>query len=292
MTEYKYASHYMDVEHQRDGLNTLSQDIWGITVLHGGETDYTPFSYFIESDSGSSTVANVCVGQFKCVVNGLSVNASMIQTVMTDAEHRKQGLIRNLFNPVQEHIADSTGRTFLTASKNMDVFYGKFGYKPFPLIDHFKFTGDFSRSHEIREFRKVDLNIPMEYEAFVTMAEKRTPVSENFGFVEKNWLLLWFCKYFHGDNIVYVPSLEAYLIYTLSDGILEFKDIVARKIPTLQQCLDSIDTREIHQIKVFFSPDLLGGFYESVEDDDDWFYTDGEFPIPANGICLPDTQRG
>ena len=112
------VSHFQDTPDLAAQLNHLTQSIWGITVLDGFASDYVPFSMQTEDE----IVANICVGQFDVVVNGEAHPASMIQTVLTHELHRRQGLIRALFVPVQAHIANTTGRTFFIADRDKIEF--------------------------------------------------------------------------------------------------------------------------------------------------------------------------
>jgi hypothetical protein len=45
-------------------------------------------------------------------------------------------------------------------------------------------------------------------------------------------------------------------------------------------------------METYFTPDLLKVECLPVINQDDFFFTDGKFPMPHWGVCLPDTQRG
>lgn len=284
--QYEIISHYADDEHWRNSLNNLAQKLWGITVLVGGERDYVPFSYASENQ----IVANVCVGRFDCVIDNKPVPASMIQTVMTDEPHRNKGLIRNLFVPVKEHIRKTTGRTFFTANRNKKDFYGKFGYQTSELIDHFRWTAEETENH--KNAAKIDWTNDDQRSDFINALASRAPVSTAFGFVERHWLLLWFIKYFHHNNLYFLPELEAYIICHWDENTFELKDIIAPTIPAWSDIQAYFPIQSGMEIRSYFIPDNLKVSADKVIDEEDYFYFDVAMPLPALGVCLPDTQRG
>jgi len=284
---YQFLSHYTDNSELCNQLNSLTKNNWGITVLHGGEVDYVPFSMMYND----TIVANVCVGRFDLVINGEQLSASMIQTVLTDEQHRNRGLIRQLFEPVQKHIADSTGRTFFTASKDKVEFYAKFGYRSLPLVDHCVLTvPDYNgRRHSLRKVSYADLSTRTKLDSVLA---NRSPVSNQFGFVNRHWLFHWFCYYFHQDNLHYIDDLDVFLLLRVEDDGLVILDIVAEQMPTFQQLQPYLPVTEETSIRTNFCPDRLAISYEKVISSEDRFFFDKSFPLPNDCICLPDTQRG
>jgi GNAT superfamily N-acetyltransferase len=283
---YQFISHYADDEHWRTSLNALSQSLWGITVLAGGEKDYVPFSYAYENE----IVANVSVGRFDCVIDNQKTPASMIQTVMTEESHRNRGLIRELFAQVQEHIQQTTGRTFFTANRNKQAFYGKFGYQTTELIDHFKWT--VQTDINPKKVVKIDWTSDSQKADFMNALAKRAPVSNEFGFVERHWLLLWFIDHFHRENLYFLPELQAYVVCHWDESTFELKDVIAPAIPTWSDIQAYFPVKNGMEVRSYFVPDNLSVRAEKVVDDDDYFYFDDTMPLPAAGVCLPDTQRG
>ena len=286
MHKYQCLDRYVEDTHWRESLNRLTRAVWDITVLHGGEVDYVPFSMAYKNE----IVANVCAGQFDLVINGELISASMIQTVLTDESHRKRGLIRQLFDPVQSHIAQTTGRTFFTAHKDKIEFYRKFGYQTHPLVDHFTWPIPSARQAQ-QLLVKVDYQDESQRPLFQAAASRRTAVSNQLGFVQRNWLLFWFCRYFLNNDIYYAADLNAFLIYRVKGDVLELVDIVAEKIPSWAELEPYFDCQVLTTVKCFFTPDRLAVEGTAVMDEQCYFFTDGRMPLPEL-ICLPETQRG
>lgn len=284
---YRYVSHYAEDPQLRESLNRFSRDMWGITVLRGGEQDYVPFSMLYDSE----IVANVSVGRFDLVVGGQPVSASMIQTVMTREEHRHRGLIRELFAHVQQHVGETTGRTFLTASKSKERFYGQFGYRAHALTDHCLLPVQPS-SGGGRSLRKIDYEAPAERGRLDDTLARRVPVSNQLGFVNRSWLFHWFCRYFYNDAIYFAAELDAYFLLAREHGSLVILDIVSERIPSLEEITTYLPLDGIRTIKTHFCADRLAGNYERIIDSEDFFFTDAAFPTPAGCVCLPETQRG
>ena len=107
----KFVTAYANDKSLRDSLNKLSNEIFGITVLKEDSVYYMPFS-FVED---GKTVANVSVGTFHQYINGKKQVAYMIQTVCTLPDYRRKGLIKRLFQHVDEYIHARNGIAFLLA---------------------------------------------------------------------------------------------------------------------------------------------------------------------------------
>jgi hypothetical protein len=197
-----------------------------------------------------------------------------------------------LFQHAQRYIEETTQATFFTANSDKKDFYGQFGYQSHELINHYVIRDKFEESLPNETLLKLDWNDHQQRQDFMSKANNRSPVSNQFGFINRNWLLFWFCQHFKQDEIYYAPDLDAYLIYRVEDKVLKLMDIVAETIPTLAQCLLYLDTRQIVRIEIYFTPDLLDVECSPVIDQEDLFFTDSNFPIPDWGVCLPDTQRG
>ena len=285
--QYYFLSHYTDNDELCDQLNSLTKNNWGITVLHGGEVDYVPFSMMYRG----KVVANVCVGRFDLVINGEELSASMIQTVLTDEQHRNRGLIRQLFEPVKKHIANTTGCTFFTASNEKIEFYAKFGYRSVPLVDHCELNvPDFSGTAQI--LRKVSYADAPTRANLESVLANRSAVSNQFGFVNRHWLFHWFCHHFHQDNLYFIDELDVFLLLRIEDDSLVILDIVAEEMPTFQQLRPYLPVTEGKTVRTNFCPDRLAVKYKKVISREDSFFFDENFPLPNDCICLPDTQRG
>lgn len=283
---YQRIRDYQDDPELAGQLNQLTETIWGITVLDGHPSDYVPFSM----QTLDGIVANVCVGCFDVVVNGTEFPANMIQTVLTQENHRRKGLIRQLFTPVQQYIAETTGRTFFTANKDKEQFYAQFGYQCTSLTDYFHWSPKVTGASESR-LQKVDYRDSEQRANFEKAVAQRTAVSNVFGFVHKPWLLLWFCRHFLADNIYYSPELKLYLILRFEAGRIDLLDIIGSSIPAWEQLATVLPVSGVSEVRSYFVPDKLDVEAEPVLAEEDLFFFDAAFPVPAQ-ICLPETQRG
>lgn len=286
MKNYQYLSHYAEDQHWRESLNHLTRSMWGITVLDERDKDYVPFSMAFDNQ----IVANICVGRFDLIVNEKPLAASMIQTVITEESHRNRGLIRQLFEPVQAHIEATSEATFFTANKNKNQFYSQFGYKSCPLISHFTITED-KPVVETKRLKKIDLNNDEQKRAFLSVAAKRAPVSNSLGFVNRNWLMFWFLKYFHGNELYLLDGTGCYIILQQTETALILKDIIAEDIPQWEQLKAYLPLEKNRTIECRFTPDQLNVEAVAVIDTEDDFYYAGFEDWPSL-ICLPETQRG
>lgn len=283
---YTFVSQYQDNPELAAQLNQLTEAIWGITVLDGHPSEYVPFSMQHEG----AIVANVCVGQFDVVINGTSQPASMIQTVLTHEHHRRRGLIRQLFKPVQKHIAETTDRTFFTANQDKAEFYAQFGYQNGPLIDFFRWMAEPIEASG-RALQKVDLSDRTQREAFEQAVRSRCSVSAVFGFENKPWLLFWFCRHFLSENLYYSADLNVFLLLRIEQDRIDLLDIIGSEIPTGAQLRNVLPINTTTELRCYFVPDKLQIETEPVRSEEDRFFFDAAFPIPE-WVCIPETQRG
>lgn len=283
---YSFVSHYQERPDLAAKLNQLTESIWGITVLDGHPSDYVPFSM----QYADAIVANVCVGQFDVVIHGTSQPASMIQTVLTHEDHRRRGLIRQLFKPVQQHIAETTGRTFFTANQDKAEFYAQFGYQNGPLIDFFRWMAEPTEA-SARALQKVDFSDARQRQAFEQATQLRVPVSDVFGFENKPWLLFWFCRHFLSQNLYYCTDLKVYLLLRIEQDRIDMLDIIGADIPTWAQLKNVLPIATATELRCYFVPDKLQVEAESVLSEEDRFFFDAAFPVPER-VCIPETQRG
>jgi len=283
----KFVTDYAKDKGLRDSLNELSNEIFGITVLKEDDVHYVPFS-FVED---SKTVANVSVGRFHQYINGKRQVAYMIQTVCTLPDYRRQGLIRRLFQHVDEYINAQNGVAFLLANRNLEDFYRQFGFTPVQFASHFE---EVPPDVPIRSdgTTKVNLQNPDERKRFREYIRQRGSVSDVYGDIEQDWLFLWYCDHFFGNDIYYILELDVYTVCKSTGECLEIFDVVGQTIPKIEALYSNIGTDSIQKIKYYFTPDKTGSSYKAVIDEQDYFFTRGQFELPAGTFTVPMLARG
>ena len=88
-------------------------------------------------------------------------------------------------------------------------------------------------------------------------------------------------------------DLDAILCFEPKDGTLRLHDIVATRIPSLQDVIDRIDA-PLNRVEVYFTPDQLGASLKPephIIDGDSLLMARGECPDWKGEAMLPTTAR-
>lgn len=283
----KFVSDYAKNKALRDSLNTLSNNIFGVTVLKPTDIHYVPFSFLDEG----RIVANVSVGTFHQYINGIEQNAYMIQTVCTLPDYRRRGLIKRLFKKVDEYINARNGISFLLANRKLEEFYRQFNFSSIEFADHFEGAAPgviLSSSRTV----KVDFQSPDEKLQLAECVRLRSPVSNVYGDIKQNWLFLWYCDRFFGNDIYYITDLDVYVIYKIEGDCLTLFDIIGKTVPDIEVLFPFIGTEDIQKIRYFFTPDKLSPEFRAVTNEEDYLFIRGNFQLPASIFTIPMLARG
>lgn len=282
------VTNYAKDHELRDSLNQFSQDIFGISVLKEDDVHYVPFSWVKDG----KVIANVSVGTFHQIINGKKQIAHMIQTVGTLPEYRKQGLIRGLFEQVDQYIAEQGGKSFFWASQQMVEFYRQFGYRASDLVGHFEELPPSIDAFRPDSVERVDLKDPEARGKLAQALGQRTPVSNVYGDIELGWLFLWYCDQVFGEDVYYIPQLGVYVVYKLEGQDLVLFDVVGKSLPNISELFSYIGDPSIEKIKYIFTPDLIGQAPTAHPDDENMFFTRGSFESPDSEFTIPMMARG
>ena len=122
-------SGYMRDEGSRHMLNALTQKTFGFDfegwVTNGYfEDDYIPYS-LVEN---GVMISNVSANKMRFMQNGVVKNYIQLGTVMTDENHRNQGLAAKLMQHVIKEYEDKCDGIYLFGNLSAVGFYRKMGF--------------------------------------------------------------------------------------------------------------------------------------------------------------------
>ncbi|MFD0051944.1 GNAT family N-acetyltransferase [Actinomycetes bacterium NPDC127524] len=252
MTDLTFYKDYKNDEELRKSFNELATSVFGINFEDWYQkgywkSRYIPFSYV----EGSKVIANVSVNLLDFIVNGEKKRAIQIGTVMTHPEYRNRGLSKSLMNKVLEEYENKYDFMYLFANQNVLDFYPKFGFKS---VNEYQYSMEYAAGQtEENEIRKLDGNNVEDLNFIYKFALERVPVSNRFGTVNTQELLMFYCIYVFNNNIYYLQDEEAIVIFKQEDKQLDIFDIVSKKKVNINKILSKISNQNTNQIVFHFT---------------------------------------
>jgi GNAT superfamily N-acetyltransferase len=221
----EFLKDYKHNEKLRNSFNQLAISTFGIQFetwyQHGFWTEkYIPYS-FIKNEI---VVANVSVNLVSLVIKGKVKQAVQIGTVMTHPDYRNQGLSRKLMELVLEDYK-TVDLVYLFANQSVLDFYPKFGFEAYEEI---QFSIDFfNESIEPVKIRKLDGGNQKDLTFIYELATNRLPVSQTFGTIGTEELLMFYCTLVFPQDLYYLEEEKALVIYQIDENVLNLYDVVS-----------------------------------------------------------------
>lgn len=265
VNQLEFIHSYSDDPVKRASLINLFQLAFGIPpaffheLLAKGFWDptYRPLSYF----EAGHAVANVSLFDFPITLQGKSVRAAGVQSVMSHPAHRRQGLVRQLFAKLLNRYETEYELFFLYARDH--EIYEKFGFRLVPQ-SHFLCENVQRAAGDHPAPRALDVNNEGDSRLLNSLFATRRPVSDVFG-PEAHRSPFFFATLATPEiKLAYLPGQKAAVAYALQDGTLHLYDIISEQIPSLAVLLASLQA-EIDRVEVYFTPDLLDTEYTVLE---------------------------
>jgi GNAT superfamily N-acetyltransferase len=252
---FQLIKDYKEQELYRHSFNRLTKMVYGIDFeawyqLGGWNERYIPYS-FIKDDQ---VIANASVNKMEIIINGRTLKAIQIGTVMTDPEYRGMGLSRRLIETIIQDYEHRVDFIYLFANDTVLDFYPKFGFNKV-LESNFLISYQNNSLVEHR-LRKLDLSDPNDLDLFNHYARDRYPISERCGVINAEHLHLFYGLNVFGKNIYYIEDLKAIVIYQENDQILDLYDVMSLDKIGLETVLPYIVSKLETTVRCHFTPDL------------------------------------
>ncbi len=242
---------------------------------------------FLVTD-GDQPLAHVGVLEVPMVLDGRERLVGGIHAVCTHPNHRRRGYFRLAMD---EALAwcDERYATALLIGEDSGL-YEPLGFR---VVRESRFVAPACRSgsrpHRQR-LRRLDLAQPADLCILHRLLDQRAPVSRRLGVVRERGVFLFTQA---KQPMWYAEDLDAILCLKTTDATLQLYDVVATRIPTLQDVIDRIDS-PLERAEVYFTPDRLDASLTPephVVDGDSLLMVRGEFPSPHSDLMLPTTAR-
>lgn len=243
-------------DHYRASFNRLSQLVFGIEFeawFQKGCWDDDYICHSIVSDN--EIIANISVSRMNLVIDGVTMKAIQIGTVMTHPEYRGQGYSKQLMEYVLKTYEKTCDFVFLFANNTVLDFYPKFGFK---AINEFQFFIDVNTTStkkvsidKLNPSREEDWNLIKHINQF------RQPVSQRFGVTNNQGLITFYALSVYPECLYYSPKDDAIIIFEHDGELLHLYDVVSAEQVDLEDLITRISGKDTRKIKFYFTPDQL-----------------------------------
>jgi len=242
---------------------------------------------FLVTD-GDQPLAHVGVLEVPMVLDGRETLVGGIHAVCTHPNHRRRGYFRLA---MEEALAwcDERYATALLIGGDSKL-YEPFGFRE---VRESRFVAHVCRSTNAphrQRLRQLALDQPADLRLLHRLLDKRVPVSRRLGVMRERGVFLFTQA---KQPMWYAEDMDAILCIEITDETLRLYDLVATRIPTLEEVIDRIDS-PLKRVEVYFTPDQLDiplSPEPHMVDVDSWLMARGDFPGSQGGLILPRTAR-
>jgi GNAT superfamily N-acetyltransferase len=294
INKYTQISDYRDDKHYRESFNSLALDTFGIDFSAwydaGGWNDrYVCYSYLFED----RVVSNASVNLMDLVINGQSVKAVQIGTVMTHPEHRGRGLSLGLMNAVIEKYDSQCDFFYLFANETVYDFYPRFGFK---RIFESSFSFDIEKTDYCLQntgVKKLNTKDAKDFELLKNLTVGRIPVSETLGIINEEHLVIFHCFNTFADHIYYLEDEELIVIFRHDGNKLKIYDIISRHRTDVRNIINRLIKSETEKVLIFFTPDWDNErIRQETDESSELFIRPGDYDIcNGKGFVFPVTSQ-
>ena len=259
---YKFCADVKDNNTLRASFNELVQRTFGFNFIlwyekgHWGN-DYIPH---VLVDNDGKVISNVSVNFMKFDMDGVIKNYIQLGTIMTDTDYRGQGLNKYLIERILEEYKDRVDGFYLFANDSVLKYYPKFGFKP---CVQYEYSLSISRKTDKKKdkyiIKKVDMSHPDACDKLYHTIHKYDSMNmgnnpnDGFSMCDNLSLIQFWLAAEYGNNVYYLPELEAYVIASISDGILKVFQIVSTHKVDIEKMASSFED-DISNVELYYTP--------------------------------------
>lgn len=289
---YQFDYDYKDTSFRRQALNKAALHTWGFSFEHWyqaglWEDRCIPYSLF---DKGK-LVSHVTATLFSFALEGKTLRALQLGTVMTDPDYRGRGLSRWLIERV---LSDFYGRVdffFLYANDSVLDFYPRFGFQK---ADEFiavtdRFTAPPS------PVQKLDAQNADDRQLLCCIASRTVP-QYRMTPLQNQAMILLYSGYselsFLQDCLYYLPAFEAVAIAEHTADTLVLYDLLSPQKTALQEVICSLLRPETKRAELHFVPEEPDSFsLIPCREENTTLFVRGTRLFAERQLCLPLTSH-
>lgn len=284
---YIYKSNYKEDVTLRNSFNSLTEKTYGFNFKQWYEDGYWGEKYIPYSLlDGDKVVSNVSVNIMDFLILGEQKKYVQIGTVMTDEEHRGQGLCRVLIELVLKEWEDKCDLIYLFANDSVLDFYPKFGFE---VCDEYQYSLNKTKDDKSEKIRKMSIDNDSDREIIYNMACNTIPLSK-VSMKDNASLIMFYCTYFMKDSIYYLEDYDTVVICEFNEDILYLQEVLSRKEVKLDNIINATMNEKIKKVVLGFTPKDISSYEKTLvnEEDTTLFIKIGkDNPFKTGGLMFP-----
>lgn len=268
---YIFIKDYKEKEVFRKSLSDLGKRTFGINLEEWYQSGYWKEKYIPYSIvDNEKVISNISVNKMDFICNGKIKHYIQLGTVMTDKNHRHEGLSRYLMELILQEYRNNVDGIYLFANASVLDFYPKFG---------------FTRNMEYQYSKPVKINseksanqIPMSEKADWYRFEEAIRTSTCNGVFEMDniGLIMFYVMSFMQKNVFYIKEVEAYVIAEVDKATLFIHNVFSNEKVDLDLIINAFG-KVIKQVILGFTPiDKFSYYKEMIQKEDATLFVMGE----------------
>lgn len=294
---YQFDYDYKNTDFRREALNRMTKETWGFSFEHWYQNGFwpdscVPYSLFDLQKMVSHVTATI----FTFALEGKTLKALQLGTVMTDPDYRGRGLSRWLIDRVLEDFDQQVDFVFLYANDSVLDFYPKFGFKRAPeFFAAAEWTGKDRIAANKADVRKLDITQQQDQQILMRIASQTTAQYRMTPLQNQSMLFLYsgFSELsFLENSLYYFPEMDAVTIASVKEDTLAVYDILSPKKVPLDYIISSLSDSQTKRAELYFLPEELSGFSVfPLEQKDSTLFVRGTDLFFTKQLCLPVTSH-
>lgn len=205
--------------------------------------------FVVTGDEPSApAVAHVGVLELPLVVSGERVRAAGVHAVATHPDHRGRGHYRRAMVAALAYVDARFDVAILSTGE--PAIYEPFGFRE---VGEHRFVGEAPVVSRRPDVRPLDYDVEEDVSLLRDHLERREPVSQRFGLVRESAVFLFNQA---KSPPLHAPALDALLVADVEGGTLRLYDVVAPRMPTLEQIVACLP-EDVERVEVYFEPSKL-----------------------------------
>ncbi len=262
--KYNYIINVRDDDKLRASFNELTQKVYGFDFKQWYERGQWGDKYIphVLEDNGK-VISNVSVNLMYFNMGGEIKKYIQLGTVMTDPDHRGQGLNRYILEKILEKYRGKVDGIYLFGNDSVLEYYPRFGFTPIKEYEyscklHWESEAISDIERNASRIEKTDLsdkgtcdklyNAIMEYNS---SARGNNP-NDGFNMCDNLGLYqFWLAEEFR-ENVYYLPDIGAYIIADLNADTLKIYQIISKDVIDIKKLAASFG--RVSEIKLGFTP--------------------------------------
>ena len=259
--DYGYVVDFKNDDRLRKSLNSLTNKVYYFdfegwyTSGHWGDR-YRPYSLLKEDN----IVSNIFVNVIDFLVKGEKRTYIQIGTVMTDPEHRDQGLSRLLLEKVLGEWRGKCDLIYLFANDSVLDYYPKFG---FSRVQEYQYSKETNLQISQSEVIKLNMLDNQSKALLFNKVNQSAPFSQ-LSMIDNASLVMFRYTAIREDNVYYINELDAVVVADFEQDTLYLRDVFCETEVPLDKVISALASKETRKVVLGFTPNDKTSFDENI----------------------------